>query len=205
MMKILEAEQWLKSTNPHEVALLEQQQKEGNAGAPHLGARKVERSDEREECEGMATTRGVDPFLKADLFTRTPKHHGQSLRRRALGFSPSDTGAGSHMTCELTRNGRSQTAAHKACNRPADISIPPSSPKPAVEGADRHTRSMHPHHSCAPFRLRRIRRSSMEARAHMSCNQRAGYYVQGNRTATRANTASPRLQNQCRDSRQPCA
>jgi hypothetical protein len=67
MMKILEAEQWLKSTNPHEVALLEQQQKEGNAGAPHLGARKVERSDEREECEGMATTRGVDPFLKADV------------------------------------------------------------------------------------------------------------------------------------------
>jgi hypothetical protein len=45
----------------------------------------------------------------------------------------------------------------------------------------------------------------MEARAHMSCNQRTGYYMQGNRTATRANVASPRLQNQCRDLRQPCA
>jgi hypothetical protein len=45
----------------------------------------------------------------------------------------------------------------------------------------------------------------MEARAHMSCNRRADDYVQGNRTATRANAVSPRLQNQCRDSRQPCA
>jgi hypothetical protein len=42
VMKILEAERWPRSTNPHEVALLQQQQEEGNAGAPHPGARKVE-------------------------------------------------------------------------------------------------------------------------------------------------------------------
>jgi hypothetical protein len=35
----------------------------------------------------------------------------------------------------------------------------------------------------------------MEARAHMSCNRRDGYYVQGNRTATRANATSSQLQN----------
>jgi hypothetical protein len=62
---------------PHEVALLQQLQGEGNTGAPHLGARKVERRDECEECEGMATTRGVDPFLKADLLTRTPSITGK--------------------------------------------------------------------------------------------------------------------------------
>jgi hypothetical protein len=45
VMKILEAERWLKSANPREVALLQQQQEEGNAGAPHLGARKVEGHD----------------------------------------------------------------------------------------------------------------------------------------------------------------
>jgi hypothetical protein len=45
MMKILEAERWMKSTNPREVALLQQQQDEGNAGAPHSGARKVEGRD----------------------------------------------------------------------------------------------------------------------------------------------------------------
>jgi hypothetical protein len=105
-MKILEAEQWLKSANPHGVALLKQQQKEGNAGPPHLGARKVEGHDECEECEGMATARWIDPFLKADLLTRTPKRHGQSLHRRAPGFPPYDTGVGSHTSCELTRNAK---------------------------------------------------------------------------------------------------
>jgi hypothetical protein len=42
MTKILEAKRWLKSTNLHEVALLQQQQEQGDAGAPHLGAQKVE-------------------------------------------------------------------------------------------------------------------------------------------------------------------
>jgi hypothetical protein len=165
----------------------------------------VEGHDECKECEGMATARGVDSFLKADLFTRTTKRHGQSLHRRAPGFSPSDTGAGSHMSCELTRNRRSQTAAHEASNRPAVISVLPSSPKPAGEKADRHTGGMQPHHGCAPFRLHRIRWASVKAWARMSCNRHDGYCVQGNRTATRASVASSRLRNQCHDSRQPCA
>jgi hypothetical protein len=152
----------------------------------------------------MSTAWGIDPFLKAALPTRIPKRHGQSLHRRAPGFSPSGTGAGSHMSCGLTRNGRSQSTAHEACNRPTVISVPPSSPKPAVERADRHAGSMQPHRGCAPFRLRRIRWTSMEAQARMSCNRRNGYCVQGNRTATRANAVSSRLRNQCRDSRQPC-
>ena len=42
MMKILEAERWLKGANPYEVALLQQRQDEDNAGAPHPGARKEE-------------------------------------------------------------------------------------------------------------------------------------------------------------------
>jgi hypothetical protein len=96
----------LKSTNPHEVVPLQQQQEEGNTGTPHLEARKVERRDECEECEGMVTAREIDPFLKADLPTRAPKHHGQSLPRRAPGFPPYDTGARFHMSYKLTRNAR---------------------------------------------------------------------------------------------------
>jgi hypothetical protein len=42
LMKILEAKRCLKSANPRGVALLQQQQDEGNVGAPHPGARKVE-------------------------------------------------------------------------------------------------------------------------------------------------------------------
>jgi hypothetical protein len=45
LMKILEAERWLKGTNFREVAFLQQRQDEGNASAPHPGARKVEGRD----------------------------------------------------------------------------------------------------------------------------------------------------------------
>jgi hypothetical protein len=45
MMKILEVERWLKGASPYEVALLQWQQDEGNAGAPHPGARKEEGRD----------------------------------------------------------------------------------------------------------------------------------------------------------------
>jgi hypothetical protein len=114
-------------------------------------------------------------------------------------------GARSHMSCGLTRNGRSQTTTREAGSHPTIISVPPFSPKPAGERADRHAGGVQPHHGCAPFQLHRIRWVSVEARACMSCNRRNGYCVLGNRTATRANAASPRLRNQCRDSRQPCA
>jgi hypothetical protein len=63
MTKILEAERRRESANPHELALLKQQQEESRAGAPHSGARKVEGSNVREECEGMATARRIDPLL----------------------------------------------------------------------------------------------------------------------------------------------
>jgi hypothetical protein len=44
MMKILEAERWLKGSDSHGVASL-QRQGERIAGIPHPGARKVERHD----------------------------------------------------------------------------------------------------------------------------------------------------------------
>jgi hypothetical protein len=133
------------------------------------------------------------------------KRHEQSLHRRAPGFPPSNAGAGSHTSCGMTRKGRSQTTAREAGNHPAVISVPLFSSKPAGERADRHAGGVQPHHGYAPFRLHRIRWVSVKARACMSCNWRNGYCMQGNRTATRANAASSRLRNQCRDSRQPCA
>jgi hypothetical protein len=79
----------------------------------------------------MATACGIDPFLKAALPTRVLKRRGRSLHRRALGSSPYDTGVGSHTSCKLTRNGRSQTTAREAGG-------------------------VQPHHSGAPLWLRRI-------------------------------------------------
>jgi hypothetical protein len=94
MMKILEAKRWLRSANPHEVALLQQQQEEGNTGAPHLGARKVERRDECEDCEGMATAREIDPFLKADLPTHAPSVTGKVSTDVLQGSHPTTRGRG---------------------------------------------------------------------------------------------------------------
>jgi hypothetical protein len=44
----------------------------------------------------MATARGIDPFLKADLPTRAPKHHGpRPPPPGALqGFHPTTQGLG---------------------------------------------------------------------------------------------------------------
>jgi hypothetical protein len=45
LMKILEAERWLKGTNFLEVAFLLRRRDESNAIAPHPGARKMEGRD----------------------------------------------------------------------------------------------------------------------------------------------------------------
>jgi hypothetical protein len=42
----------------------------------------------------MATTRGVDPFLKVALPTHVLRRRGLSLHRHAPGSSPYDTGLG---------------------------------------------------------------------------------------------------------------
>jgi hypothetical protein len=101
---------------------------------------------------------GVDPFLKATLPTRVLRRRGLSLHRRALGSSPYNTGAGSHVSCKLARDRRSQTTMRGARNRPAVTSTPPPSPKPAGERTDRHAGGMQLHHRDAPFRLRCIQR-----------------------------------------------
>jgi hypothetical protein len=51
---------------------------------------------------GMATTREIDPFLKADLPTRAQKRHERSLPRHAPRFPPYDMGARPHMSYRLT-------------------------------------------------------------------------------------------------------
>jgi hypothetical protein len=54
----------------------------------------------------MATAWGIAPLLKVALLTCAPKRHGQSLHQRAPRFLPYDTGAGSHMSCELIRSAK---------------------------------------------------------------------------------------------------
>jgi hypothetical protein len=82
MMKILEAERWLMSANPHEVVLLQQQQEEGkttgiatgasspmvrsleNTGTPHLEAQKAEGRKEDEKSKAWLVPGRSVPFYR---------------------------------------------------------------------------------------------------------------------------------------------
>jgi hypothetical protein len=101
-------------------------------------------------------SKGVALFLKATLPTCVLSRCRLNLHQHAPRSSPYDTGAGSHASCKLAQDRRSQTAARGARNCPAVTSTPSSSPKPAGERADRHTGGMRLHQGDAPFRLRRV-------------------------------------------------
>jgi hypothetical protein len=122
----------------------------------------------------VATTQGVDPFLKATLPTRVLRRRGLSLHQRAPGSSPYDTGAGSHTSCKLARTEetkpprveritaqRLQALLHLRLNQRVKG-------RTAMQAACNCTTRMHPFDFDA---------SSMEAQAHTSCNRHAGYYV----------------------------
>jgi hypothetical protein len=155
LMKILEAERWLKGTNFREVAFLQRRQDESNASAPHPGARKVEGRDTW-SAKTWLPSKGVTLLLKATLPTCVLSRHGLSLLQHAPRSSPYDTGAGSHASCKMAQDGRSQTATRGARNCPAVTSIHPLSPRPAGEKSDRQAGGMQPHQGGAPFRLRRV-------------------------------------------------
>jgi hypothetical protein len=129
----------------------------------------------------------------------SPHSHPQASRAKSSptcsGVLPLRHGGWVPHVMQLIRNGRSQTTAREAGNRPTVISVPPFSLKPAGERADCHAGGVQPHHGCAPFRLHRIQWVSVKAQAHTSCNRRNGYCVQGNGTATRVNVAPSRLRN----------
>jgi hypothetical protein len=122
----------------------------------------------------VATTRGVDPFLKATLLTRVLRRHGLSLHQRAPRSSPYDTGAESHTPCKLARTKeakppcaervtaqRLQALLHLRLNQWVKG-------RTAMQAACNCTTKMHP----SDFDT-----SSVEAQAHTSCNWRAGCYV----------------------------
>jgi hypothetical protein len=122
----------------------------------------------------VATTQGVDPFLKATLPARVLRRRGLSLHQRAPGSSPYDTGVGSHTSCKLARTEeakpprmervtaqRLQALLHLRLNQQVKG-------RTTMQAACNRTTEMHPFDFGA---------SSMEAQAHTSCNRRAGYYV----------------------------
>jgi hypothetical protein len=122
----------------------------------------------------VATTRGVDPFLKATLLTRILRRRGLSLHQHAPRSSPYDTGAGSHTPCELagTKEAKPPRVERVTAQRlQALLRFRPNQRvkgRTAMQAACNCTKGMHPFDFDA---------SSVASQAHTSCNWRAGYYV----------------------------
>jgi hypothetical protein len=149
----------------------------------------------------MVAFQGGHPPFKGDSPHLRPQPSRAESSSTRSKVPPYDTGVGSHASCKLAQGRRSQTAARGARNCPAVTSIPPLSPRPAGERADRHADGMQPHQVGAPFRLQRIQHGSLGPHVMQPARR---LLRARNCTTTRATTVPPRLWNQYRDSRQPC-
>jgi hypothetical protein len=175
MMKILEAERWLKGTNFHEVAFLRRQ--DGRApGVPRPGARKVERHDACGEREDMVALQGGRPPSKGG----SPYLRPQPLRVKSSPtrskIRPPPTARGLGPTRRASRSKREEAkpprAVHATAQRlQAVLHFCPdqrAKGRTAMQAACSRAKWAHPFDSNKP---------SMEVQAHASCNRRAGCYV----------------------------
>jgi hypothetical protein len=132
MMKILEAERWLKGTNSHGVAFL-QRWSEKTAVPPIRGLGRWRDTMHRGGRTHGHHTKGVALLLKATPPACAPNRHGLSLLQHASKALPRGAGAGTHKSWRPAPSRRSRTAAHGARNHPAVTSNPPLLPRPAGE------------------------------------------------------------------------
>jgi hypothetical protein len=85
---------------------------------------------------------------------------------------------------------------------PSGYEHPPLSPRPAGERADNHAVGRQPRQVGAPLRLQRAQHGGPGPHVMQPARR---LLRASNCTATRTTTVPPRLRNQYRDSRQPCA
>jgi hypothetical protein len=122
----------------------------------------------------VATTQGVDPFLKATPPTRVLRRRGLSLHQRALGSPPTTRGLGPTRRASWpgTEEAKPPRAEHVTAQRLQALLHLRLNQRvkgqTAMQAACNCTTGMHPFDFDA---------SSMAAQAHTSCNRRAGYYV----------------------------
>jgi hypothetical protein len=135
----------------------------------------VEGHDACGECEGMATARGIDPFLKAALPLASPSVAGKVFTDVLQGPPPTTRGLGPtrHASCPETEEAKPPHAERVTAPQLQALLHPRrnqwSKGRTAMQVACNRTTRAHSLGFVA---------SSMEAQAHTSCNRRASYYVQ---------------------------
>jgi hypothetical protein len=132
LMKILEAERWLKGTNSHGVAFL-QRWGEKTAVSPIRGLGRWKSTRHKEGRRHGRLTKGDALLLKATPPACAPNRRGPSPLQHASKALPRGAGAGTHESWRPAPSRRSRTAAHDARNHPAVTSNPPLLPRPAGE------------------------------------------------------------------------
>jgi hypothetical protein len=103
LMKILEAERWLKGTNFREVVFLQRRQGGRTAGAPTRGLGRWKDAMHEGSAKTWLPFKGVTLLLKAILPTCVLSRRGLSLLQHAPRSSPYDMGAGSHASCKMAQ------------------------------------------------------------------------------------------------------
>jgi hypothetical protein len=93
VMKILEAERWLKGTNSHGVAFLNDEA-ERRRVSPIPGLGRWEDTTHKGARRHGRLPKGVTPLLKATLPTCAPNHRGLSLLQHTPRSSPTARGLG---------------------------------------------------------------------------------------------------------------
>jgi hypothetical protein len=119
LMKILEAERWLKGTNFREVALPNESKTEEPRAPPIRGLGRWKDVMYEGSAETWLPFEGVTLLLKATLPTCILNRRGLSLLQHAPRSSPYDKGAGSHASCKLAQDRRSQNRRARRAQLPS--------------------------------------------------------------------------------------
>jgi hypothetical protein len=152
VMKILEAERWLKGTNSHGVAFL---QRGGGkaAGTPIRGLGRWKDTTHKGGRRHGCLLKGVSLLLKATLPTCAPRRHGLSLLQRAPRPSPTTRGLGP--ACHANRLRAEEAKPPRVVRTTVQRlqATPHFCPDQRAEGAGSHAGGMQPRQVDALLRL----------------------------------------------------
>jgi hypothetical protein len=152
LMKILEAERWLKGTNSRGVVFPPTTRRK-DGGYPPSGGLEGGKTRCIREREDMVASQGDRPPFKGGSPYLRPQPSWAESSPTHSKVLPCGAGAGSHTSCKPTQSRRSQTAARGVYNRPAVTSDPPLLPRPAGERVGSHAGGMQPRQVGALLRL----------------------------------------------------